>query len=475
MQVDKFIANDPGNGDNFGISVAIDGDTALAGAEYDDGTAGTNQGSAYVFVRSGSNWVQQAKLLANDAMANDLFGVSVAVDGDTAIVGAFAADGTGGENQGAAYVFVRSGTTWTLQAKLIADDAGPFDYFGFQVAVRGNTALIGAETGGGAYIFVRSGTSWAQQDKLVPSDTVFQLYAVALGEGTAIIGYPTAPGPVHASQGAAYVFVRNGTNWTEQDKLVASDATGADGGFGKSLGLSGQSAVVGAWGYDGMAGADQGAAYVFVRDGENWTQQAKLTADDGAAQDQLGNSTAIEGNLVLAGAYPADGPAGQNQGAVYRYVRSGTNWTQTNKLFAGDPAPFDSFGYAIGIEGGLAVIGAYSDNEGANDAGAAYIFDVGIPCTSDIDCADLAVCTCDRCINNVCRNTPNEYGNADCVSIVEIGDVTCILAGYNNVSDCPNGDVDPPCTGNDPPFIDIGDVLAILDAYGGFDPCGCVP
>lgn len=472
IEVDKFIATDAGLDDNFAITVAIDGDTALAGAEYDDGPAGTNQGSAYVFIRNGSNWVQQAKLTADDAVAGDLFGVSVAVDGDTAIVGAFGNDGDAGENQGAAYVFVRTGTTWTQQAKLIADDAATFDNFGFQVAVRGDTALIGAESGGGAYVFVRSGTSWTQQDKLVPSDIVFQLFAVALGEGTAIIGYPNAPGPAHASQGAAYVFVRSGTNWTQQDKLVANDATTADGGFGISLGLFGQTAVAGAWAYDGIGGVDQGAAYVFVRNGSTWTQQAKLTADDGAAQDQLGNSVAIEGNLVLAG---SSGPTSQYRGAVYRYVRDGTSWTQTDKLLAGDPAPFDAFGYALGIEGGLAVIGAYGDEEGANQGGAGYIFDVGISCASDFECADLGACTCDRCISNVCRQTDITYGDVNCagpVNQVNLDDILCVLMGFSNFDSCPNGDIAPACTGNS--AISLDDILAVLAAFGGADPCGCL-
>ncbi len=103
---------------------------------------------------------------------------------------------------------------------------------------------------------------------------------------------------------------------------------------------------------------------------------------------------------------------------------------------------------------------------------------VPIPCQTDVDCADQNVCTCDRCVNNECVNSPNEYGNSDCTGIPEIGDVICLLAGYSDVAACPNGDItdgNDPCHGNQPPFIDISDVLAVLDAYAGLDPCSCPP
>ncbi len=169
----KLTASDAAAGDVFGFSVALSGDTALVGAVGDD-DAGSFSGSAYVFVRSGTSWIQQAKLTASDAASNDIFGGSVALIGDTALVGA-AGDDDAGSVSGSAYVFVRSGTTWTEQAKLTASDAAAGDRFGIAVALNGSTALVvapndddAAFSSGSAYVFVRSGTTWSQQAKLGP-------------------------------------------------------------------------------------------------------------------------------------------------------------------------------------------------------------------------------------------------------------------------------------------------------------------
>jgi len=157
----KLIASDAAPGDNFGISVAIFGDTAVIGAYVDDHAGGVNAGAAYVFVHAGGMWTEQAKLTASDAAADDGFGIAVAVSGDTAVVGAWANDHTGGTDAGAAYVFVRAAGVWTQQAKLTASDAAANDQFGASVAVFGDTAVIGAYFGdapgaanaGATYVF----------------------------------------------------------------------------------------------------------------------------------------------------------------------------------------------------------------------------------------------------------------------------------------------------------------------------------
>ena len=148
-EVAKLLASDAQANDYFGGSVAVSGDTAVIGARYED-TGGSNAGAAYVFTRSGGSWTQQAKLLASDAQSSDYFGVSVAVSGDTAVIGAYG-EATGGSYAGAVYVFTRSGGAWTQQAKLLASDAQSSDQFGVSVAVSGDTAVIGAryeDTGG---------------------------------------------------------------------------------------------------------------------------------------------------------------------------------------------------------------------------------------------------------------------------------------------------------------------------------------
>ncbi|WP_095987402.1 DUF7507 domain-containing protein [Cystobacter fuscus] len=366
----KLTASDAAAFDNFGWSVALSGDTAVVGAPDDD----TGAGSAYVFVRSGTAWSQQAKLTASDAAALDSFGTSVALSGDTAVVGAYGDDTAAGEDAGSAYVFVRSGTTWSQQAKLTASDAVAFDRFGSSVALSGDTAVVGArgddtaagsETGS-AYVFVRSGTAWSQQAKLTASDAAagdLFGWSVALSGDTAVVGAPDDD----TGAGSAYVFVRSGTAWSEQAKLTASDAAALDS-FGTSVALSGDTAVVGAPNDDTAAGSETGSAYVFVRSGTAWSQQAHLTASDAAAGDFFGWSVAISGDIAVVGAYADDTAAGQQAGSAYVFVRSGTAWSQQAKLTASDAAAFDSFGVSVAISGGTVVVGALGD------AGSAYVY-----------------------------------------------------------------------------------------------------
>ena len=195
--------------DRFGGSVAISGDTVVVGAPRDD-DAGFDSGSVYVFVRSGTTWTEEAKLTASDAAAEDEFGVSVALSGDTALVGA-SGDDDAGSGSGSAYVFVRNGTSWSQQVKLTASDAAAEDGFGASVALSGDTALVGASgddgtgvSSGSAYVFVRNGTSWIQQAKLTASDAAaidYFGYSVALSGETALVGAPFNDGV-----GSAYAY-----------------------------------------------------------------------------------------------------------------------------------------------------------------------------------------------------------------------------------------------------------------------------
>jgi hypothetical protein len=321
----KLTASDAAVAEYLARSVAISGDTAVAGAPIDDHAGGTNAGSAYVFVRSGTGWSQQAKLTASDAAGGDWFGISVALSGDTAVVGAYTDYHAGGLAAGSAYVFVRSGTSWSEQAKLTASDAAGGDSFGLSVALSGDTAVVGApgdnHTGetvsGSAYVFVRSGASWSEQAKLTANDAAGEgtwVQAVAISGDTAVMAAYDDSAPA-AAPGSAYVFVRSGTSWSEQAKLTASDAAAEDR-FGTSLALSGDIAVVGAPRHDHVGGTNAGSAYVFVRGGTSWSEQAKLTGSDAAAEDRFGISVALSGDTAVAGAPNADHVA-PDAGAAY--------------------------------------------------------------------------------------------------------------------------------------------------------------
>jgi nucleoside-specific outer membrane channel protein Tsx len=351
----ELTASDGASGDDFGSSVAISGSTAVVGADTPNAT-----GAAYVFVRSGTTWSQQAELTASDGASGDQFGHSVAISGSTAVVGEpYKNNGTG-----AAYVFVRSGTTWSQQAELTASDGTTDDFLGWSVAISGSTVVVGESTccsaTGAAYVFVRSGTTWSQQAELTASDGTFDDgfgHRVAISGDTVLVG---ALGK-NSATGAAYVFVRSGTTWSQQAELTASDGASGDQ-FGSSVAISGSTAVVGA----PIKKNTIGAAYVFVASGTTWSQQAELTASDGFGELFFGNSVAISGSTVVVGA-----PSSNGTGAAYVFVPSGTTWSQQAELTASDGVSGDFFGDSVAISGRTAVVGAPFKN---SVTGAAYVF-----------------------------------------------------------------------------------------------------
>ncbi|MGI9102362.1 MAG: hypothetical protein ACR2IF_07930 [Terriglobales bacterium] len=372
IQQQKLTASDGALGDDFGFSVSVDGDTAVVGARSNTLQGGFFQGAAYVFTRSGTAWTQQQKLTALDAGSGDAFGYSVYVNGDTAIIGAPAKN----SDQGAAYVFTRSGSTWTQQQKLTASDAATGDQLGWSVSLNLDTAVIGAFVKnigpnahqGAAYVFVRSGATWTQQQELTSSDGATNDefgYAVSVKADTTVIG----AGAKNSIQGAAYVFTRSGSTWTQQAKLTASDAANSDF-FGASVSLDGDTTVIGAEDKNSA----QGAAYVFTRSGSTWTQQQKLTPSDVATGDHFGNSVSLSVDAVLIGA-PLKNSA---QGAAYVFTRSGSTWTQQQELAVSDGLSGDAFGVSVALDGLTAVVGALNNPISGGGVikgpGAAYVF-----------------------------------------------------------------------------------------------------
>ncbi len=337
----------------FGYSVAVNTNTALIGAPRADVGGNWRQGAVYVFARNGTNWIQQAKLTAADGVANDYFGCSVALSDDdqTALLGASGADTGGSGGQGAAYVFTRSGSSWSQQAKLAAADGNTDGAFGGSAALSadGDTALLGASAGGSggqgaAYVFTRSGSSWSQQAKLAAADGAYGNYfgsAAALSDDgdTALLGAYAAT----ANKGAGYVFTRSGTTWSQQAKLAAADGAAYDWlGWSAAVSPGGDTALLGTWRAAVGGNTEQGAGYVFTRAHGVWSQQAKLTATDGAAGDCLGYSAALcfsdsgDGNTALLGAYYADVGGNVDHGAGYVFKRAEmgaeTFWSQQAKL-----------------------------------------------------------------------------------------------------------------------------------------------
>jgi len=369
VQEQEITADDGATNAEFGVSVALHGTTAMIGAQQATIGANEDQGAVYVFDNSGTEWTQSQKLTSSDGAAFDTFGNAVVFQGDTAIVGAYGATVNNFAYQGTAYVFTRSNGTWSQAQKLAPDDGTDFNYFGYSVALDGTTAFIGADLLGAVYVFQQSGGTWSQTQKLTASDEglsdVFG-YSVLVEGSTAFVGAYGNNG----FQGAVYVFTESGGTWTETQKLTADDGT-SNAYFGYAIGVSGTTLIVGAWG-DGSN--LQGAAYTFTNTNGTWSQTQKLVPDDVQIQAKFGHSVAIDGTHAVIG---ADGDDNQTaQGTVYVFDESGGTWSQSQKLYASDGQHNDQLGFPVTLDGNRALAGAWGWPAGANQ-GAAYFFTTG--------------------------------------------------------------------------------------------------
>ncbi|MGA2976764.1 MAG: chitobiase/beta-hexosaminidase C-terminal domain-containing protein [Spirochaetia bacterium] len=367
-----LVGSDGAASDYFGRSVAVsgDGNTAVIGAYYKNSA----QGEAYVFTKSGSSWNQAATLFAVSGATYDCFGFSVAIsnDGSTVVIGAWGTN----TYQGEAYVF--TGTSWSTVKELTVTPGAAFDYFGYSVAVSsdGSTAVIGAinanTTKGEAYVFTKSGSTWSQTELIagdgVAGDQFGCSVAISSNGGTVVIGAMNA----NTTKGEAYVY--NGTSWGTETKLKAADgASGDQFGYSVSVSSDGSTLVIGAI----SANTTKGEAYVY--NGTSWGTETKLFASDGTAGDQFGCSVSAsgDGNTAVIGAYGKTVGTNSSQGAAYVFTSSGSSWTQTRKLTTDDGAASDNFGFSVtaSSDGSTLVIGAYNKTIGSNNSqGAAYAF-----------------------------------------------------------------------------------------------------
>ncbi len=365
----KLIASDGEEGDIFGHSVAIDGDYAIVGA-YKDNDNGYWSGSSYIFKRTGSTWAEESKLTASDGEPYDSFGHSVSIDGDIAFVGSLHENNWTGKT----YVFKRTGSTWTEMQNLTASDGTYGDAFGVSISIDGDYAIIGAYTLweiGSAYIFKRSGDTWEEEAILTASDgEIYDHFgiSVSIDGDYAIVGAYWD----NSKTGSAYIYKRSGTTWTQEAKLTASDGA-PDDLFGYCVSIDGEYVAIGSAHDD----SDTGSVYIFKRSGTTWTQEAKLTASDGEPDDRFGFCVSIDGEYTAIGAYRDD----SEMGSVYVFKLSGTTWTQEAKLTASDGIPPDRFGFSIDIDGYSIITGASSKDSGT---GAAYVFEKETECCIEI-------------------------------------------------------------------------------------------
>ncbi|MFO1527767.1 MAG: hypothetical protein U1F16_17480 [Turneriella sp.] len=359
----------------YSVSVSADGNTAILGGYSDNSSAG----AAWIFTRSGTSWSQQGLKLTgtgNTGAAQQGYGVAMSADGNTAIVGGPADD----SSRGAAWIFIRSGTTWSQQgSKLVGTGDTVTAQQGHSVAISadGNTVILGAigdnTDQGAAWVFTRSGGTWSQQgSKLVGTGNTGQArqgksVALSLDGNTALVGGYTD----NTNQGAVWVFVRSGTTWSQQGaKLIGTGNTGtAAQGFSVGLSANGSTAIVG--GYNDNTA--QGAAWVFTRSGTTWSQQgSKLvgSGNTGAASQGYGVALSADGNTAIVGGYN-DNTA---QGAVWVFTRSGTTWSQQGSKLVGSGntgAAFQGWRVSLSADGKTAILGGIGDN---SNQGAGWIF-----------------------------------------------------------------------------------------------------
>lgn len=428
-ELDKLIVPEGFYANKLGASVATCGNIALIGAPGDDYN-GSGSGSVYVFCFDGARWTKDAKLLPLDGEQYDGFGKSVAIDGDTAVIGA-RDDDEKGILSGSAYIFYFNGSDWVEQAKLLASDGELGDAFGLSVAISGNIVLIGSgldddfgSCSGSAYVFRRdtNGTPfdanddlWVEQAKLLPSDGASFDYfgdCVEISGDTVLIG-ARGDDDNGSRSGSVYVFRQDSNDtpldtnddfWIEQNKLLPSDGKAGDR-FGCSIAIHEDTMVIGAMqGYDG---SDSGSAYVFRQDPNGtppdanddfWIEQAKLLPSDGAAEDTFGRSVDITGGTIVIGAILGDGDVADSGSAyVFRQDSNETPldanddfWVEQAKLLASDGQNIDFFGTSVAVTGYTAIVGQVSYSA----TGSVYIFAVqcgDFDTDGDVDLVDFDV------------------------------------------------------------------------------------
>jgi hypothetical protein len=383
-------AQNPAADDQLGSELALSGDTLVTGARFEDGGPNSragqyddalkDSGAAYVFVRKGAAWMQQAYLKADVPLEGANFGYSVAIDGDRIAVGA--RNDSGG---GAVYVFERTADSWQQTARLGIDNAPDDLAFGASVALQGERLAIGAvseDTGatdsGAVFLYEHSANAWTRAARLKanrPGALDWLGSSVAL-DGDMLVTGATGQFVDGNPCGATHVFVRSAGAWSDQGALPAK---GLEAGalFGTSVAISGDTIAVGA--FNGTAGLTSGAAFVFVRDSStSFRQEGVVRANNPESGDYFGLRLALSGDRLLVGAsrLSAQDPAGsslERAGAAYLFEREAGVWRQVLQLKAAQPAAQQQFGDSVALDGQTLAVGALAD--GSAGGGAIIVFE----------------------------------------------------------------------------------------------------
>ncbi len=368
----------------FGRSIAIEGNLVVVGAPEASDEEAFGVGAAYVFKRHGNAYVLEEKLIAPDPTLGSEFGRAVAVEGNIIVVGARFATSGDVERAGAAYIFRNIGGSWIFDQKLTTRDASPEDNFGRAVALHGDLLVVTArkeeiseENEGAAYVFRRTGTSWTEEAKIIASDGTsdarFGQSVAIMSNNLIAVGARDADSPTAKACGAVYIFQRFANDWIETAKLTASDGAKGDQ-FAFNLATHGNVIVVGTRRSDPQGLKNAGAAYIFSQTKSGWIETAKLIASDANGDDEFGHSVAMNGNFIAVGARRADIDINPDQGSVYLFRRADNQWVEVTKLLASNGGAGDEFGHSLSAHGNTIAVGAQFADSPTCDEGAAYVF-----------------------------------------------------------------------------------------------------
>ncbi len=462
----NLTASDGADGERYGQSVSMDGDTVVVSASRYSCPEGFYCGAAYVHQFNGSSWIE-TKLTASVQNPDDEYGRAVSVSGNTVIVGS--RDYCPGlPSCGAVYVNRFNGTSWLEEQKLINPGPRASDGFGFSVSVSGDKILVGAPSTdcgtsilcGAAYVYRYDGNSWVLEQKLTASDaSLFDQfgYDVALDGDTAVVGahHNDCTPDIGNNCGSAYVFRFDGTTWSQQQKLTASDGIEGDW-FGASVSASGDTVVVGAQLKDCAAGTSCGAAYAYDFNGSSWIEQ-RLTPSDEAFANGYGIDVSVSGDMAVIGAINGRCPDVQCGSAnVFRKI--GGSWVETQILSASDQQRNDQFGLSVSVDVDKIVIGTPSDRCTDGRCGSVYVFESCPNCGNGIldsfeECdhagqsmtcdADCTLAECGDSTINVAAGEECEGGNRCFDCQCRTGFEPTVPVSFDCQLICSNGVLDP--------------------------------
>jgi len=446
VQEQKISATDFALSGFYSIAISADGTRIAIGS---NGAIGG--GAVYIFFLSGGTWSLEQTLVGADTTAGDSFGISVSFSDDASrvLIGA-SLDDDGGSSSGSAYVFSRSGTVWTQEQKIVASDDAAGGNFGehLDMSADGTRLVVGSKgidsSRGAAYVFSRSGVTWTEEQKVTASDAaVSDQYGTSVAidsDGTRIVAGAPGDDDGGSSSGSAYVATRSGVTWTEEQKIVASDDDAGDT-FGGMADITddGTRVIIGA----GQENSYAGSAYVFSRSGVVWTEEQKLAASDGASFNFFGGGNdggvhiSSDGSSAIVSAYGNS----SNRGAAYYFTRSGTVWTEEQKAVAPDGVASDFFGISADFQpDGIRFVAVAQGDD--SFAGSAYVFGPGQNLsvvfagtgTGAVDSSPVGIdgCTTD-CDADFAQNAV--------VTLTATPDTGSMFVGWTGDVDCSDGSV----------------------------------